>query len=1123
MPRVKVYLFNSFNPGAQEILVDDQGEGTFVLDTSEWEDEVSFMAIYHLQPEDNYHSPRLTSHSHARHSVKQFYSKSNSFLSIMGRQRELPCTFDLEMPISYIIKVLPDGGSLDLEVFQLAMARGKIISFEKSSQSIEGTEEGSFTLRQMITADMSPVTRILVFTALPNGEIIADTIKFNVAKCFHNQVQLRFSGSEELPGYPDRCRPSGTARLLCGLRVVDQSVLLLRPEQELSANSIYSSLPMSDLDDHHYLILDNDGEFCKPDDGGYRVGWHDRQSVFDVSRLLEGMGLKIFTDLDYYVPVNCDHYNLLLAVPDVFSMMDSGFLAYSPIHLPEEKVREYFPETWIWDLIPVSSTGHTNLEVTVPDAITEWKGSAFCSGDAGFGLSDTVSLFAFKPFFVDLVLPYSVVRTEGFSLKAKVFNYMAESLMVKVTLVEAEGFDMTFSNREHEVCVLSKDSVTVSWNLTASGMGEVNITVRAESVHSSTLCGNEVVVVPPKGAVDIIRKPLIIEPEGSETELSHSSLLCPAGKDITEKIHLQVPEDVVERSARAYVTVLGDLMGSAMENLDHLLKLPTGCGEQNMVKFAPNIYVLSYLQKTHQLTSKIKDKALGFLRTGYQRQLNYKHHDGSFSAFGSDDGEGNTWLTAFVLKSFLHAEPYIFIDDSVLQQAASFFLQYRLESGCFSSVGNLLNNAMKGGVDDSISLSAYVTAALLELQMLRASMADEIYKRTQERLESESSSNEAEGTTLPKFEREETLPSSFRTGVLEPSLRCLRKQMETVNSTYTLALLAYTFTLAGDNISRDWLLDKLEGIAVKKDGMRHWTRVPEAEEEDEEFSWYWTRAPSAEVEMTAYVLLALLSQPSVRPADLQRATTIVSWLVRQRNAYGGFASTQDTVVALHAFSLYGSLTHVPDPQGLVTLTGKNKFHREIRLDASNQLVLQSEKLQDVPGDYTAHVSGTSCLLLQTTLRYNTLPKHRDSAFQLSAEMRRMGDDHDGGIININVTYVGSRNVSNMVIVDVKMLSGYSAQKPSHPGVSRSETQGGHLLMYIPEMDKLLPIELLVPLHRDFVVENLQDAYVTVYDYYETDEAAIAGYHWPALAEDPTETLTATEEDIAPQELRSMFQ
>ncbi|XP_062896280.1 alpha-2-macroglobulin-like isoform X3 [Mobula hypostoma] len=1115
---VKVYLFNSFNPGAQEILVNDQGEGTFCLDTSEWEDElVSLMAIYHLQPEDSYHSPRLPGHSRAQHSVKQFYSKSKSFLSIMSHRRELPCTSDLEIPISYIIKVLPDTGSLDLEVSQLVMARGRIVSFVKSSHSIEGTEEGSFTLHQQITPDLSPIARILVFTVLPNGEVIADAAMFSVAKCFHNQVQLQFSSSEELPGTSMKVNLQAQPGSLCGLRVVDQSVLLLKPEKELTIDSIYSSLPTADLHNYHYLVMESDADFCEKADRNMWVPQSNQKSVFDVSQLLEGMGLKIFTDLDYHAPVDCEAYDewpylrrtsVGVPVPEALGMGVIGIQQASiPMTVarlwtgaspPEEKVREYFPETWIWDLVPVSSTGQAHLDVTVPDAITEWKGSAFCSGDAGFGLSQTASLIAFKPFFVDLVLPYSVVRTEGFSLKAKVFNYMSDSLKVKITLEEAEGFDLA-SNREHELCVLSKDSVTISWNLTASGLGEVNITVRAESISSPNLCGNEIVVIPPRGAIDIIRKPLIIEPEGSEVELSRSSLLCPAGKEITEKIHLQVPEDVVEGSARAYVTVLGDLMGSAMENLDHLLKLPTGCGEQNMVKFAPNIYVLSYLQKTHQLKPQIKDKALGFLRIGYQRQLNYKHVDGSFSAFGSQDQEGNTWLTAFVLKSFLHAQPYIFIDDSVLQQAASFFLKYRLESGCFGNVGKLLHSSMKGGVDDSISLSAYVTTALLELQRLSPSMADTVYKKAQELLSFHSPSNGAEETTA------ETQPTGFTTTVLEPSLACLRKQMETVNNTYTLALLAYTFTLAGDDTSRDWLLKKLEGLAIKKDGMRYWTRKPEEEKKDEEFNWYWWRAPSAEVEMTAYVLLALLSQPHVSPADLQQSTSIVGWLVRQRNAYGGFASTQDTVVALHALSLYGSLTHVSDPQGRVTLTGKKGSSREIQLDTSNQLVLQTETLQDVPGDYTALVSGSSCLLLQTILRYNTLPKRCDVAFLLSAEMKRSDDDPNAGTININVTYVGPRAVSNMVIVDVKMLSGYSAQIAHHPRISKIETEGGHLVMYIPEMDKLSSVQVSVPLHRDFVVENLQDAYVKVYDYYETDESAIAGYHWPTQEKNPTAT------------------
>lgn len=60
----------------------------------------------------------------------------------------------------------------------------------------------------------------------------------------------------------------------------------------------------------------------------------------------------------------------------------------------------------------------------------------------------------------------------------------------------------------------------------------------------------------------------------------------------------------------------GDILASAMRNTQNLLKMPYGCGEQNMVLFTPNIYVLNYLNETQQLTPEVKSKAIGFLNTG---------------------------------------------------------------------------------------------------------------------------------------------------------------------------------------------------------------------------------------------------------------------------------------------------------------------------------------------------------------------------------------------------------------------------------------------------------------------------------------------------------------------------
>lgn len=128
-------------------------------------------------------------------------------------------------------------------------------------------------------------------------------------------------------------------------------------------------------------------------------------------------------------------------------------------------------------------------------------------------------------------------------------------------------------------------------------------------------------------------------------------------------------------------------MGPSLQGLDSLLRLPTGCGEQTMLSFAPNIYVLQYLTSTDQLTPEMNEKALGFLTKGYQRELTYRHPDGSFSAFGESDDSGSTWLTAFVVKSFAQAKQFITIDDESLTKSVSWFINKQMETGCFPKVG----------------------------------------------------------------------------------------------------------------------------------------------------------------------------------------------------------------------------------------------------------------------------------------------------------------------------------------------------------------------------------------------------------------------------------------------------
>ena len=80
---------------------------------------------------------------------------------------------------------------------------------------------------------------------------------------------------------------------------------------------------------------------------------------------------------------------------------------------------------------------------------------------------------------------------------------------------------------------------------------------------------------------------------------------------------------------------------------------------------------------------------------GYQRELKYRHPDGSFSAFGTSDGSGSTWLTAFVVKSFGQARQYIEIDTDDFGMSMDWLKAKQLENGCFQSVGKVLHKAMK--------------------------------------------------------------------------------------------------------------------------------------------------------------------------------------------------------------------------------------------------------------------------------------------------------------------------------------------------------------------------------------------------------------------------------------------
>ncbi|NXO19879.1 OVOS protein, partial [Cisticola juncidis] len=1051
---------------------DKNGAAAFSIDTSNFFDPSFKLTVKQASDECEDFIWGVDNEPKASFLVRRFYSRTNSFLKIEPVTEELSCGQQRKIKVHYVLNREGYSNATHTNFYYVVMTQGKITLSGQKQVSISGASRGKFSITLTVSEKLAPSSRLLLYTVHPLGEIVADSSRIHSDICFRNKVQLKFSEEQGFPGSKVGLHLEAAANSTCALRAI-QSVLL-QSGQDLSPESVYYQLGRGDLYGYYYngLNLEDDRpQQCTPSKTIFSDGlYFEPVNVSrdgDVYRIFRDMGLKVFTNSVLRKPVLCNeersdtenypsHYYDANLKASAESMSVGGGGGFST-------VRKYFPETWIWELVNTDSRGEVDVTYTIPDTITEWKASAFCvQDDAGFGISSPASLTAFQPFFVDLTMPYSVTRGEKFNFIANVFNYLNKCVQISAILAQSSDYEAEIlSSGGNTATVCANERKTYIWAVSPKKLGEVEFVITAEAKQNTGDTGNSTSSEDETIYRDTLFQTLLVEPEGIKKELTQSSLVCAKGKKISEQVSLSLPGNLVQGSARAYFSVIGDILGTALRNIDNLLHMPYGCGEQNMALFTPNIYALDYLNKTGQLTEEIRIRGTGYLSTGYQKQLSYKHRDGSYSSFGLRDGEGSVWLTAFVYKSLEQAKRYIYIDDSVQSQTLIWLASKQKSDGCFENTGSHFNNALKGGEEAEYSLTAYVVASLLEAG------------------------------------------HSAAHPVVRSGMNCLETAFNSgVHNLYNQALLAYVYGLAGREERRQFFLEQLDGAAVRAGGSVYWQR--ENKPPAERFSDFYSRAPSAEIEMTSYVLLALLNRAKPTPEDLSYISCIVYWLIKQQNPYGGFSSSQDTVVALQALAHYGYLTYSKESFNTVEVHFM-ETPKIFQVHDKNRFLLQQASLPTIPGSYSVEVNGTGCVYLQTTLRYNIhLPK-KAAGFSLSVRTANVsGTGHYPPRFDLvlSASYTGNRNVSNMAIIDVKMLSGFVPEESSlkqlryeSSVVDRVDIKNNHILFYLQKVSQK-KISFSFGVEQSLPVSDIKPVPVHIYDYYETDEYALSEYSTP---------------------------
>ncbi|XP_010147954.1 PREDICTED: alpha-2-macroglobulin-like protein 1 [Eurypyga helias] len=924
----------------QKYITGDSGTALFSLNTTAWNSTSASLeaSVLHQNLDDE---PGTVdwSYQRASHFIRPFYSTSRSFLTIVRVPETMPCGKKQAVQVDFSIyqEDLEHGPKRVIFSYFVTGKRGIVHAGQKTVWvGLPRMLKGFFSIPLTFSFIYAPAPRLVVYVIFPNGKIIADSAVFSVSMCFRNKVELGFSVPETLPDSEVGLHLLAAPGSMCAVWAVDQSVLLLKPGKQLSSSLIYGLFP-SVYNSRYPRQVSEDDHSC-------RFSNSDEPDVFTA---FKEMGLKIMSNTNIRKPRVCPT-TPLTTLPQETPMFTSrpmmlfaqphkahntGHLTTStyrhteflPISSAEEKVHKHFPKTWIWDLYSVGPSGNKNVTVTVPNTITEWKAGMFCTGPNGFGLAPTSNLLVFKPFLVELMLPSSVIQGETFTLKATVFNYLQQCMKIRVTLEEFAHFQLKpCKDCVYSSCLCASEAKTFQWSVTAEQLGLMNITLSTEAVATEELCGKKIPFVPNQGQKDTITKLLLVRPEGVLVEKAHSSILCPKkGNPAQESVSLMLPVNVVDGSVRASVSVTGDLMGTALQNLDHLVQMPHGCGEQNMVLFSPIVYVLQYLEKTRQLTPEIKKRATGFLSNG-------------------KCGWGNP-----------------------------------------------------------------------------------------------------------------------------------------------LGCLHFCCILGGRRVTRG--------------GQIHWSQTLSKPRSS---TSPWSQPLSGDVELTAYVLLALLSKSNVTRSDLTTASGIVAWLTRQQNAYGGFASTQDTVVALQALAKYAALTYSTKGVAEVRVRSQRGLGRKFQVSYRNRLLVQEAELTEIPGKFLVQAHGSCCVFTRMVLRYNTPSPQVSTSFALRVKTEPVNcteDDTHTVTVYVNVRYTGKRITSNMVIVEVSLLSGFVLAPGSgmslqhwHPVRRTEKTQGG-VAIYLDKLSHKSETYVL-HLEREVGVTNLKPGHVRVYDYYHPEEQALANYN-----------------------------
>ncbi|XP_030240710.1 ovostatin-like, partial [Drosophila navojoa] len=292
----------------------------------------------------------------------------------------------------------------------------------------------------------------------------------------------------------------------------------------------------------------------------------------------------------------------------------------------------------------------------------------------------------------------------------------------------------------------------------------------------------------------------------------------------------------------------------------------------------------------------------------------------------------------------------------------------------------------------------------------------------------------------------------------------------------------------------------LKALAKQEEDRTWWTEDEQKLRSGKCGRW-WCWVWSHDIEITSYAVLSLLESGQETPDSVLNS---IRWLVAQRNSFGGFASSQDTVAGLQALIKFAKASgYVPARWDVsVSNHGQREKTEKLSLTEDNDLLLQTVEFPQGTKSLSYEAKGTGAALLQISYQYNIVEKEPKPSFKIQAIIKP--DSPPAKLeLSVCVEYVeeGKAKASNMAILEVSLPSGYTVDEDSFKDIQEIErvrlvetkNEDSVVVIYFESLPKgeikCLPIEAF----KTHAVANQKPAPIVLYDYYDTNKKATEYY------------------------------